>query len=402
MNIHVHWYLPTNGDSRDIVGSGDGSQHTLGAVADGFRAPTIDYLGQVARAAEHLGFEAAADADRHLVRGRLAHHGRAAQRDAERLKFLVAFRPGLISPTLAAQMAAHLPAHVRAAGCCSTSSPAASAHEQRTFGDCLDNDERYARTDEFLTVVRGAVARRAVRLRGQAPTGRAAPGSGQSPTRCPRSTSAAPSPAAETVAAQHADVYLTWGEPPEAVAAEGRPWIRRPRRGAGPRAAVRHPAATYHPRHLRGGLGRGRPAARPARRRRDRARCRPAAPPASRWASAGCSTCTAAAAAGLEIHPNVWAGVGLVRGGAGTALVGSHEEVADRIEEYHALGIDEFILSGHPHLEEAYWFGEGVLPILRTARPASGDDRGPARTQTPPPLDGANHQSGDAAEGVRG
>jgi alkanesulfonate monooxygenase len=67
----------------------------------------------------------------------------------------------------------------------------------------------------------------------------------------------------------------------------------------------------------------------------------------------------------LEIAPNLWAGVGLVRGGAGTALVGSHEEVADRIAEYHALGIDEFVLSGYPHLEEAWWFGEGVLPNLR-------------------------------------
>jgi alkanesulfonate monooxygenase len=67
----------------------------------------------------------------------------------------------------------------------------------------------------------------------------------------------------------------------------------------------------------------------------------------------------------LEIHPNVWAGIGLVRGGAGTALVGSHEEVADRIGEYHRLGFDELILSGYPHLEEAYWFGEGVLPLLR-------------------------------------
>lgn len=67
---------------------------------------------------------------------------------------------------------------------------------------------------------------------------------------------------------------------------------------------------------------------------------------------------------GLEIHPNLWAGIGLVRGGAGTALVGSHDEVAERIKEYHALGIDEFVLSGYPHLEEAYWFGEGVLPRL--------------------------------------
>ena len=57
--------------------------------------------------------------------------------------------------------------------------------------------------------------------------------------------------------------------------------------------------------------------------------------------------------------------MGLVRGGAGTALVGSHDEVADRLAEYHALGIDEFILSGYPHVEEAWWFGEGVMPRLR-------------------------------------
>lgn len=67
----------------------------------------------------------------------------------------------------------------------------------------------------------------------------------------------------------------------------------------------------------------------------------------------------------LEVSPNLWAGVGLVRGGAGTALVGSHADVADRIAEHHDLGIDEFILSGYPHLEEAYRVGEGVIPELR-------------------------------------
>jgi alkanesulfonate monooxygenase len=66
----------------------------------------------------------------------------------------------------------------------------------------------------------------------------------------------------------------------------------------------------------------------------------------------------------LEIHPNLWAGVGLARGGAGTAMVGSHTEVADLIGQYAESGISEFILSGYPHLEEAYWFGEGVLPLL--------------------------------------
>jgi alkanesulfonate monooxygenase len=69
----------------------------------------------------------------------------------------------------------------------------------------------------------------------------------------------------------------------------------------------------------------------------------------------------------LEVSPNLWAGVGLVRPGAGTALVGSHEQVAERIFEYHELGLDEFILSGHPHLEEAYAVGEGVLPLVMHA-----------------------------------
>ncbi len=103
--------------------------------------------------------------------------------------------------------------------------------------------------------------------------------------------------------------------------------------------------------------------------------------------------------------PNLWAGVGLLRGGAGTALVGSHAEVADRIEEYARLGLSEFILSGYPHLEEAYWFGEGVLPILRQRglwqhpdadtldstlnvtpfAPTSGPLAPPAGRATPPP-----------------
>ncbi len=71
----------------------------------------------------------------------------------------------------------------------------------------------------------------------------------------------------------------------------------------------------------------------------------------------------------LEISPNLWAGVGLVRGGAGTALVGDAETVAARIREYQALGIESFILSGYPHLEEAYRFAELVFPKLDLAHP---------------------------------
>jgi alkanesulfonate monooxygenase len=84
----------------------------------------------------------------------------------------------------------------------------------------------------------------------------------------------------------------------------------------------------------------------------------------------------------LEINPNLWAGVGLVRGGAGTALVGNPHQVAERMREYMALGIDRFILSGYPHLEECYRFAELVFPLL-PLKPTTGHDRGPARNAGP-------------------
>jgi alkanesulfonate monooxygenase len=66
----------------------------------------------------------------------------------------------------------------------------------------------------------------------------------------------------------------------------------------------------------------------------------------------------------LEIAPNLWAGVGLVRGGAGTALVGDAKTVAKRLREYQALGIETVIASGYPHLEEAYHVAELLFPEL--------------------------------------
>ena len=84
----------------------------------------------------------------------------------------------------------------------------------------------------------------------------------------------------------------------------------------------------------------------------------------------------------LEISPNLWAGVGLVRGGAGTALVGDPETVAARIKEYQDVGIDTFIMSGYPHLEEAYRFAELVFPLL-SARPQP-DNVTPLRVNTGP------------------
>jgi alkanesulfonate monooxygenase SsuD/methylene tetrahydromethanopterin reductase-like flavin-dependent oxidoreductase (luciferase family) len=207
MSLRFHWFLPTNGDGRDIVGGGHGvATGTAGTI----RPATLAYLGQVARSAEQLGFEAALTPtgiwceDAWLVTAMLTEV-------TERLKFLVAFRPGLIS------------------------------------------HEAWLQANRLIDGIDEAVIRKV-------------------------------------------QEELAHSE------SEG----------------------LHRMRELHGGS-------------RDN----------------------------LQVSPNLWAGIGLLRAGAGTALVGSHAEVADRIEEYARLGLSEFILSGYPHLEEAYWFAEGVLPILR-------------------------------------
>ena len=183
------------------------------------------------------------------------------------------------------------------------------------------------------------------------------------------------------VAARYSDVYLTWGEPPAAVDAKLR-WMDGLARQAGRtlRYGIRLHVVTRDTAH-EAWLQADR-----LIERVDQAMIRKVQEGLAYSESDGqrrMRELHGGSRDNLEVSPNLWAGVGLLRGGAGTALVGSHAEVADRIEEYAALGVSEFILSGYPHLEEAYWFGEGVLPILR--------QRG--RWQHPAP-DSADHLGG--------
>jgi alkanesulfonate monooxygenase len=354
-HLTFHWFLPTNGgDGRHVVGGG----HGLHAGPSG-RPPSVSYLGQIARAAEDVGFEAALTPtgawcdDAWLSTAMLSQV-------SERLRFLVAFRPGLTSPFLAAQMAGtfqnltggRLLLNVVTGG---------ESHEQRMYGDFEDKDARYARCDEFLTVVRALWRGETVDFAGKHLRVEGAR-LGQVPDPVPAIYFGGSSPAAGEVAARHADVYLTWGEPPDAVR-EKVEWIRtlaadegrEVRFGLRMHTITRDTSAEAWAEAAR--LLAGMPAD-AIRRVQDGL---------GRSESEGQRRMLALNGGSkddLEIHPNVWAGVGLVRGGAGTAFVGSHEEVADRIEEYADLGIDEFVLSGYPHLEGAYWFGEGVLPIL--------------------------------------
>jgi alkanesulfonate monooxygenase len=171
------------------------------------------------------------------------------------------------------------------------------------------------------------------------------------------------SEAAEVVAAEHVDVYLAWGEPPAMVTERlDRMRERAAKAGRALRFGIRF--------HV---IARDTAAEAWAEAERLLAGMDPEAVAAARADFATTQSegqrrmAELASGDRLEVHPNVWAGIGRVRGGVGTALVGSHDEVAERMLEYQALGFDEFILSGYPHLEEAYRFGEGVMPRLRAS-----------------------------------
>lgn len=369
--LTLHWFLPTSGDSRGLVGAGQGAPLDQGrsgdATTDGVqRPPDIEYLAHVARTAEQLGFEGVLTPtgtwceDAWLTTAALL-------RETSRLKYLVAFRPGVTHPVLAAQMAAayqrisrgRLMLNIVTGG---------EPTEQRRFGDRLDKDARYARTDEFLQVLRGTWEQAPFDFEGEYYSAEGAlVRDGIDPR--PALYFGGSSPAAGEVAARHVDVYLTWGEPVEQVA-EKVAWIRRlaATRGRVLRFGLRlhtlsrdtADAAWSHAQHLLDGLDRDVVA------KAQEAMSRSESTGQQRMSAlrAGAAPADWADARALEVAPNLWSGVGLVRGGAGTALVGSHEEVADRIAEYHAAGIDEVILSGYPHVEEAYWFAEGVRPVL--------------------------------------
>ncbi|WP_435193346.1 LLM class flavin-dependent oxidoreductase [Streptomyces sp. NRRL F-5630] len=356
MPLTFHWFLPTNGDSREVVGGGHGTPVT---ASGGDRPPSVDYLALIARSAEQLGFEGALTPtgtwceDAWLTTAMISRH-------TERLRFLVAFRPGALSPTLAAQMAASYQWQSGGRLLLNVVTGGESA-EQRAFGDFLDKEERYARTDEFLSVTGRLWRGETVDHAGEH---LAVEGArlGRLPDPVPPVYFGGSSPAALRVAARHADVYLTWGEPPAAVAEKiGAVRELAAREGREVRFGVRLHTIT-----------RDRSADAWAEAARlldgiDEKLVEDVQRGLARSESEGQRRMIALHGGrrdALEIHPNLWAGVGLVRGGAGTAMVGSHEEVARLVEEYHAVAVDEFILSGYPHLEEAYWFGEGVLPLL--------------------------------------
>jgi len=352
--IDVLWFLPTHGDSRYL------------GTSIGGRNVDLNYLKQVAQAADSLGYF-----------GVLIPTGRSCEDSwvvasalaplTEKLRFLVAVRPGLLSPTLAARMTATLD---RLSGGRLLINVVTGGDPIENKGDGIhfSHAERYEVTEEFLHIYKAILRGEDVTFKGKhydIEDGKLLFRSHQDPH--PPLYFGGSSGVGQQVAARTIDKYLTWGEPPEDVAkkvaevralaeAEGRDVTFGIRLHVIVRETDKEAWA----------------AADALIQYVDDDTIAAAQKVFARMDSVGQSRMSQLHGGRkdkLEISPNLWAGVGLVRGGAGTALVGDPDQVKARIDEYRQIGIDTFIMSGYPHLEEAYSFGELVLPNLPLNHP---------------------------------
>jgi alkanesulfonate monooxygenase len=349
--LRLFWFLPTAGDGPYL-----GSQ-------EGWRPATFDYLQQIAQASDRLGFEGVL-----LPTGPSCLDGwtlaSALAPLTKRLKFLIALRPGVIAPAYAARQAAALDQILGGRlllNIVTGGNPAELAQD----GVWLDHAARYAQTDEFLTVWRAAASGKPISFEGDhyrvESSGDLVFPSVQTPY--PPLYFGGASEDGVAVAGRHTDYYLTWGEPPSALvekfeqvraaaAANG----RSVRFGLRIHLIVRETEAEAWAAADRLISRVTDEAIEASRIRRER-----------RSESEGQRRMTALHGFrrdALEIAPNLWAGVGLIREGAGTALVGDPETVAARLREYQAVGVDTVIASGYPHLEEAYKVAELLFPAL--------------------------------------
>ena len=363
--IDMFWFLPTSGDGRYLGGN------------EGRRVADNRYMREIATAADRLGYKGvllptgAGCEDAWVTASAIVTH-------TERLRFLVALRPGTTLPGEAARMAS---AFDRLSDGRLLLNVVVGGNPKDLAGDgiFLGHDERYDQADEFLRIFRGLMAGETVTFSGRylkTEGGKLLFPPVQQP--CPPLYFGGSSPRAHALAAEQVDMYLTWGEPPAAVAAK----IADMRaRAAATGRAIRF-GIRLHLIVRETDDEAWAAADRLISRLSDETIAKTQEFMAKATDSEGQRRMMALHGGRrdrLEVSPNLWAGVGLMRGGAGTALVGSPRTVAERIREYQALGIDTLIASGYPHLEEAYRVAELLFPALGLDNPMTRGEGDAAR-----------------------
>ncbi|MDO3444148.1 LLM class flavin-dependent oxidoreductase [Agrobacterium sp. V1] len=337
---------------------------------EGSRKVDLGYYKQLALAYDQLGYTGALFAtgahDVWVLAGALLSH-------TERLKLLVAIHPGLIAPTLLAKMAATLQEFSR--GRLLINVVSGDAKMLGAYGMTMPHDERYDMADEYLQIWHRLFAGETVDFKGrhfQTEGAKLALPVGQG-IEPPPLWFGGSSDKAIDVAAKHVETYLSWGETPDQI---------------GAKVDLVKARAEQLGRELEYGIRlyvivrdtdeEAWAAAADLYGRMDERAIAANQRFVGKSDSVGQQRMTAMHGGqkpenllDLEIAPNLWAGIGLVRPGPGTAIVGSPDTVIRTLEAYKKAGVNTFILSGMPLLEEAFRFGEKVLPRLDVSREVS-------------------------------
>ena len=372
MSAEFLWRLPVHGDGRRAHTS-----HTRGEwnrlqpdqapkrVAPSFNDQSFayyDYIEQVAKAADIVGFHGALiPAFPHTEEPWM--FAAALARQTRNLRLLIAIQPWFIHPAYASQMAASLQRlsngrvewNVISGG---------GGSQQKSYGDFIDHDKRYARTAEFLDFVKGYSHHAPFNYEGEffhVENGGLQYPMNQHPV--PRLWLAGASDAALHVAGQHAQIHLTWAEPiaqQKQVIENAKSFLNQ-----------------HYPNHqVKFGVRidiLSRPTYEQAvtelKQMHESVDLHQQSFARSDTESVGAQRQKSLSEGKnfdeLFISPNFWGGMSKVRGGPNGILVGSYEQIAECLQEYIDIGVEHFILASNPHLEEAYRVGEEVLPLLR-------------------------------------
>lgn len=373
MAIDIFWRIPTHGEPsshrsrtpyRGDWSPRSDSERSSGLAGGEDGASYVDYLTQIAQAAEISGFQGGLIPSFPMTDEPWVISAFLA-RDTKTFRFMIPFQPGFLNPVTAARMTASLQRATRGRALYNVIT-GGGGPAQLWWGDSVAHDDRYGRTTEFLDVLRGIWKGGPFSYKGRfyqvEDAGLASP---LNEEEYPEIYFSGSSDAALVSASKHADYYLTWLEPFEQLREKfDRVKARTAVLGRGIKCAIRvdvvaRPTEEEAWEEVRAGFeaidketlerfnGRGgSDSVGAARQRRNR-------------------PTTVTSYKDLIAEPNVWSGFGLLRGGQTNGIVGSYAQVAERLDELVDLGADAFILAGTPHLEEAYRVGEEVLPLLR-------------------------------------
>lgn len=349
------WFIPIDGDGTYI------------GTTRAERPPTFQYLREVAETAEHCGFHSVLIPTR-FANGLFEESAPLAETwttvsalavITKSIRFLVAVRPGFVSTGLFAQMAAMLD-HISGGRLDINIVPGGIQGDFERFGQAAEHDSRYDIATEFIQACRKLwAAPEPVYFNGNHVQLNGAMCSIKPIGQGPSFYLGGASDNALSLAAKHSDVYLMWIQSVEQISqllervrTQFKSQDRKAMFGLRTHIIIREQeteawAAAYEMISQSDSVV-----------KKQRKKSFSGTPMVGQRAQNSFMD--------DRPEPRLWNGISSVRVNCGTAIVGTPGQVAEELLRYWNLGVDEFILSGFPHIEECHRVASQLLPLVKS------------------------------------